>query len=146
MPDRTAGWVPAKRSRRERGLSSVAPTDVVAFAPVYVMHEPDRGAVVNPFLANRKRGWWDAVGRETLVDDAVVYVELESEAVTLRTFKTDLIDGLLQTPEYAAAVIRANQSRVSETLVQQRVEARTQRQARLRGANALQVEAIITEG
>jgi hypothetical protein len=102
--------------------------------------------VVNPFLGEQKHGWWDKVGRDSLVDDALVYVELESEATKVRTFKTDLVDGLLQTPEYAAAVILANQPRASEELVRQRVAARSKRQSRLHGVDPIHVEAIITEG
>lgn len=146
MSESTAGWVPARRVRGDNGVSSVHPTDVVGFAPVYTMRNSDRGAVVNPFLAKQKHGWWDSVGRDTLVDDARVYVELESEATKVRTFKVDLVDGLMQTSEYAAAVIRANQPRASKALTHQRVEARARRQMRLHGAHPIHVEAIITEG
>lgn len=106
----------------------------------------ERGPVVNPFLAGRKRGWWDTVGRDALVDDALVYVELEDEALDVRTFKIDLVDGLMQTPEYAAAVIHADQPTAPAALVRRQVDVRTRRQARLHGANPLRVTAIITEG
>jgi anthranilate/para-aminobenzoate synthase component II len=87
-------------------VSSTSPVDGTRFAPVYAINNPERGVVVNPFLAEHKRGWWDSVGKDTLVDDALVYVQLESEATKVRTFKIDLIDGLMQTPEYTAAVMR----------------------------------------
>jgi hypothetical protein len=118
----------------------------IHLAPTYTIHDPGRNGVFNPFLAERKHGWWDAVGAEALVDDALVYVELESEATKVRTFKIDLVDGLLQTADYAAAVIRANLPRAADTLVQQRVEARMRRQDRLTGEAPIHVEAIVTEG
>ena len=63
-----------------------------------------------------------------------------------RTFKIDLIDGLLQTADYAAAVVRANLPRATEELVRHRVDARTRRQDRLDGVNPIHVEAVLTEG
>lgn len=113
---------------------------------MFVMHERERRPVVNPFLAGRRRGWWNTVAGDALVDDALVYVELEDEATKVRTFKIDLVDGLLQTPEYAAAVIRANRPDGSEALVRSQVEVRTRRQDRLHGTDPIHVEAILTEG
>lgn len=114
-------------------------------AAVHAIHGPGRDPVFNPFLAEQKHGWWDAASRDALVDDALVYVELESEATKVRTFKIDLIDGLLQTGEYAAAVIMANSPRTSDAVVRQRVEARSRRQERLTGSNPIHVDAILTE-
>jgi uncharacterized protein DUF5753 len=106
----------------------------------------NRGPVVNPFLAARKPGWWDTLGRGALVDDALVYVELEDEATTVRTFKIDLVDGLMQTFDYAAALTRVNQPHASDALVRRQVDARLRRQARLDGVHPMHLETIITEG
>lgn len=113
---------------------------------MFVMHERERRPVVNPFLAGRRRGWWNTLAHDALVDDALVYVELEDEATKVRTFKIDLVDGLLQTREYATAVIRANRPHASDTLVRSQVDVRIRRQARLHGADPIHVEAILTEG
>ena len=113
---------------------------------LYAMSDSGKRPVVNPFLAARKPGWWDTLGRGALVDDALVYVELEDEATAVRTFKIDLIDGLLQTSEYAAALIQANQPHASDSLIRRQVDARVRRQARLHTTNPIHVETIITEG
>lgn len=123
-----------------------APQEIVGLAPPHTLSSPERGPMINPFLAGRKRGWWDTVGRDALVDDALLYVELEDEATAVRTFKIDLVDGLMQTPEYTAAVIRVTRPAAPEAVVRKQVDARGRRQARLRGASPIQVEAIITEG
>ncbi|HEU5111050.1 MAG TPA: Scr1 family TA system antitoxin-like transcriptional regulator, partial [Micromonosporaceae bacterium] len=146
MSESNAAWFPARRTRARNGVSPTSSVDGTRFAPVYAINNPERGVVVNPFLAERKSGWWDSVGKDTLVDDALVYVELESEATKVRTFKIDLVDGLMQTPEYTAAVIRANQPWTSEALIRRRVGARNRRQARLHSPNPIHLEAIITEG
>jgi hypothetical protein len=131
-------WRYARHPTQEKDMSKSTTT--------FVMHERERRPVVNPFLAGRRRGWWDTIAQDALVDDALVYVELEDEATKVRTFKIDLVDGLLQTPEYAAAVIRANRPHGSDALVRSQVDARTRRQARLHGPDPIHVEAIITEG
>jgi hypothetical protein len=100
---------------------------------------------LSSYLTGQRNGWWDAVSRDALVDDALTYVELESEATKVRTFKIDLIDGLLQTAEYAAAVVRANSPRATEQLVRRRVDARSQRQERLTGEHPIHVSAVLTE-
>lgn len=109
------------------------------------IREGERGPVLNPFLTRRKNGWWNPVGRDALVDDALVYVELENEATRVRTFKIDLVDGLMQTPEYTSAVVRANKPRPAEQLVPRRVDVRTRRQERLYGPDPINVEAILIE-
>lgn len=117
----------------------------ITFAPASDIRNGEWSPVLNPFLARRRNGWWESVGREALVDDALVYVELESEAARVRTFKIDLVDGLMQTPEYTSAVVRASKPRSSEQVVPPRVDVRTQRQARLYGPDPIKVEAILTE-
>jgi hypothetical protein len=103
------------------------------------------GARTSLLQPGRGHGWWDAVQEDALVNDALTYVELENEATKARTFKIDLIDGLLQTAEYAAAVVRANLPMATEGLVRRRVEARERRQERLTGEDPIHVEAIMAE-
>jgi hypothetical protein len=110
------------------------------------MPETGRNGVHTSYFRGPKVGWWDAVDEDALVNDALTYVELESEAEQVRTFKIDLIDGLLQTAEYAAAVVRANLPLASEDLVRRRVEARAHRQERLTGEHPIHIEAVLTEG
>nr|WP_246596738.1 helix-turn-helix transcriptional regulator [Streptomyces aurantiacus] len=53
---------------------------------------------------------------------------LEAEAVELHVYDTHLINGLLQTPEYARAVFAARRPLLDEDTVDQRVAARVARQ------------------
>jgi hypothetical protein len=130
------------RSGLENGAMPVQPE---AKSLTLILGRPDTGSF-RGYLAGQKQGWWDAVGKDALVDDALTYVELESEATKVRTFKVDLIDGLLQTNDYAAAVARANLPSASEEIVHRRVDVRTRRQERLTGDKRLYVEAVLTEG
>jgi hypothetical protein len=78
--------------------------------------------------------------------DVVSYVELEAEATTVCAFMIDLIPGLLQTEDYAAAIGDAYLPRASAEVKRERVKARAKRQDRLTDENPIQVEAVLTEG
>jgi transcriptional regulator with XRE-family HTH domain len=141
-----AGWSISKQSRLENATQPIQPAEVITLALIYGIPEVERDAVFNSCLKAQKQGWWDAVGKDALVDDVVGYVELESEATTVRTFKIDLVDGLLQTADYATAIGKAALPRASAKIVRERVEARAMRQDRLTGENPIQVEAVFAEG
>ncbi|WP_199850505.1 helix-turn-helix domain-containing protein [Streptomyces sp. CMB-StM0423] len=57
------------------------------------------------------------------------FAALEKEAVELQAYDSQVINGLLQTEEYARAVLAARRPPVHEDTIQQRVAARLDRQA-----------------
>ncbi|MHA4815073.1 helix-turn-helix domain-containing protein [Streptomyces aculeolatus] len=57
------------------------------------------------------------------------FAALEKEAVELQVYDSQVINGLLQTEEYARAVLEARRPPVHEDIIQQRVAARLDRQA-----------------
>jgi transcriptional regulator with XRE-family HTH domain len=59
------------------------------------------------------------------------YVELEARALEIRTYETQLVPGLLQTEEYARAILRAGRPRDTAEQVEERVAARLGRQGLL---------------
>jgi hypothetical protein len=139
MPESDARWYPAKRKPSENGASSLPPPNIVKFAPVYNMHVAEREA-----LSPSPNGRNGHGPRHPRVDHDLAYADLAAKATRVRTFAIDLVDGLLQTPEYAAAVIRANQPLASEETVRQRVEAWTLRHASVRDPRT-HLEVILTE-
>jgi hypothetical protein len=122
------------------------PAQVITLALLYGIPETERDAVFTACLAAQERGWWETVSREALVADVLDYVDFESVATTVRTFKIDLVPGLMQTPEYAAAIGEAFLPPASPEVVRERVEARAKRQERLTGENPIHVEAVLAEG
>ncbi|MGI8310583.1 DUF5753 domain-containing protein [Saccharopolyspora hattusasensis] len=75
-----------------------------------------------------------------------VYIGLESEAAAVRNFEIDLIPGLLQTEEYARAIIGSWAPDEPDHDNEQRTQLRKARQARLtEGAEPLKFWAIISE-
>ena len=59
------------------------------------------------------------------------YVLVEAEAITLQWYEPLLVPGLLQTPEYARALIGSNCPPLDEETVEERVAARLKRQEKL---------------
>lgn len=141
-----AGWSTAKQSRLENATQPIQPAEVVTLALIYGIPEDERDSVFNSCLTAQRQGWWDAVGKDALVEDFVGYVELEAEATTVRTFKIDLIHGLLQTADYAVAIGEAYLPQAAAKVKRERVEARVKRQERLTSENPIQVEAVLAEG
>ncbi|CCH34860.1 DUF5753 domain-containing protein [Actinosynnema sp. NPDC047251] len=91
----------------------------------------------------KTRGWYQSY------DDAanpgnIEFVDLESDAVSVSAFQIDLVPGLLQTPDYSRAVIRAAHPDLAEDVLAQRVELRAKRQDRVLDGS-LAVWAVITE-
>ncbi|MDT0344551.1 helix-turn-helix domain-containing protein [Streptomyces litchfieldiae] len=63
------------------------------------------------------------------------YVKLEREAVTILDYNASLVTGILQTPAYARAVIRAARPREADDLIQAKAEARYRRREILKREN-----------
>lgn len=73
------------------------------------------------------------------------YIGFESEARSISNYESLYIPGLLQTEEYARAVIRGTLPYASTEEVETRVSARLERQAQLSGDDPLQLWAIMDE-
>nr|WP_206322888.1 helix-turn-helix transcriptional regulator [Streptomyces sp. HNM0575] len=76
--------------------------------------------------ANRP-GWWHPF-REALPDWFRAYISLETSALVLRVYEPHYVTGLLQTRDYARAVIRAGFPEATRDALEQRVELRLRRQ------------------
>lgn len=73
------------------------------------------------------------------------YAELEQSAEVIRQYEPELIPGLLQTREYALAVMRIPAGNVSDEEAEQRVSLRMQRQRLLTRPRAPHLETVINE-
>lgn len=140
-----AGWSAAKQSRLETGGQAIAPADVMTLALIYEVPEGERNRVFNAAMTAQEKGWWEELAKGALIDDVTDYVELETEATLLRSFKVDLILGVFQTRDYAEAITRAHLPPPDEETIQTRVEARMRRQTVLARAEPLAIEAVFAE-
>ncbi len=79
--------------------------------------------------ANRP-GWWHSF-RDVLPDWFSAFVSLEGEAAVIRAYEPHYVPGLLQTPDYARAVLRAGLPHASAEEVDRLVDLRIERQSLL---------------
>jgi transcriptional regulator with XRE-family HTH domain len=139
-------WSTAKISRIENARVSVLPRDVKFLLGVYGVEE--NGEEWETLLAlareSRQKGWWHAYG-DVIPEGFETYVGLEADATTLRTYESEYVPGLLQTADYADAVIRATMLTASDEEVEKHVTVRMVRQERLTGPGAPEMWAVVSE-
>jgi hypothetical protein len=136
-------WSPSKVSRIETGQSRVQTGDVRDLLEIYgVTDEATRESLVQLAREARRRGWWT---RYTDVLGSGTYVGLETEAAGLHTYESMFIPGLLQTEDYARAVIRAGQTRPDPDTLNRRLGARMARKEILQRPDSPEIWAVIDE-
>ncbi|MFI6822215.1 helix-turn-helix domain-containing protein [Micromonospora sp. NPDC050187] len=116
-------------SRIENAQVSVMPPVARSLLELYGVEGEEVDALVQVARDARKRGWWQAYD-DVLPDWFEVYVGLEDEASEIRSFEPQLVPGLLQTADYARAVIRTEHPDASTDEVDRRIELRMRRQQR----------------
>lgn len=119
----------SKISRMELGQLPFKPSDVQALLDHYDVHDPQQrkrllGLVP---IANTRPGWHRRY-TDVMPDWFRRYLKLESAARQIRTFETLLVPGLLQTPDYAHAVISAGIATSDRRVIDRRVDLRMRRQ------------------
>lgn len=118
----------SKISRLENGRRSISQRDVRDLCGVYGV---DDGRVVDSLMQmakeSRQQGWWHAFGDVPYS----VYIGLETDAASLRVYESLVVPGLLQTPEYARAVIEGMWPEATQAEVDKRVQVRLKRQERI---------------
>ena len=96
----------SKISRVETGRVSVSPRDVRDMLELYGVPTDQRESLVQLARDSRQKGWWHAYS-DTMQPQMATYIGLESAASEIRIYEVSLIPGLLQTEDYARAVIKA---------------------------------------
>lgn len=88
----------------------------------------------------KQQGWW-----AEYIDLRVPYIGLEEHASTITAYGTHYLPALLQTEEYAQAIINGIEPRIDDSIQRQRVEARMRRQHVLRRPEALKYRVFLDE-
>jgi hypothetical protein len=96
----------SKISRIETGRVSVAPRDVRDMLELYGASGQQRDSLVQLARESRQKGWWHAYS-DAIQPRFATYIGLESAASEIRIYEVALIPALLQTVDYARAVITA---------------------------------------
>ena len=90
------------------------------------------------------QGWLRAYQAE-LPEEYAAYISFEHEARSVRNYESLYIPGLLQTEDYARAASHGSAPTASTEEVENRVQARMERQERLTGDSPLEMWAIVDE-
>jgi transcriptional regulator with XRE-family HTH domain len=117
---------PSKVSRIETGQVSATPRDVRDMLGLYRVDDDRLEAMVQVAREARQRGWWQKF--VDVPDGVPAYVGLETAATSIDVYMALLVPALLQTPDYARAVIAAVRPDLPPAEIDRRVELRLRRQ------------------
>jgi transcriptional regulator with XRE-family HTH domain len=117
---------PSKVSRIETGQVSATPRDVRDMLGLYGVDDTRLEAMVQVAREARQRGWWQKF--VDVPDGVPAYVGLETAATSIDVYMALLVPALLQTPDYARAVIAAVRPDLPPSEIDRRVELRLRRQ------------------
>ncbi|KAK1182537.1 helix-turn-helix transcriptional regulator [Streptomyces sp. NBS 14/10] len=135
-------------SRIETGDRGTTPVLVKALLDCYgVNDEAVREDILDLVRADqaRKRPWWKKYAAVVNTTQYGGYLTLESSAVSMRSYEPLLIPGLLQTEDYARAIITEMRSDLTARQVEALVKVRLRRQELLRGEAPPKLWVVIDE-
>jgi len=135
----------SKISRMELGRVSFKQRDIADLLTLYGVTDPqERETLLTMARQANTPSWWQEFN-DVLAPWFQSYLGLESAASLIRTYEVQFVPGLLQTAEYAQAVITLGHADVSEEQLRRRIEVRRARQAILNHPDAPQLWAVIDE-
>jgi hypothetical protein len=133
----------SKISRLETGRVSFKDRDIVDLLTLYgVTSEEQREEIRQLASRANSPGWWQSYA-DMLATWFEEYLGLEEAAVQIGTYEAQFVPGLLQTEDYASAVIMLQYSHPRE--ISRRVDLRIARQAILSGPKPTSLWAVIDE-
>ncbi len=133
----------SKISRLETGRVSFKDRDIVDLLTLYgVTDESQREEIRGLAARANNPGWWHDYS-DMLATWFEDYLGLEEAAVEICTYEAQFVPGLLQTEDYASAVILLEYSNPKE--ISRRVSLRMARQAILSGPDPTSLWAVLDE-
>jgi Domain of unknown function (DUF5753)/Helix-turn-helix domain len=144
-----AGWQirasESKVSRMELGRVGFKERDVSDLLELYGMQdETERFRLMELARAANNPGWWSRYG-DVMPTWFTNYVGLEVAATLIRTYEVMFVPGLMQTEEYARAVVQMGKAYLPAEEIEQRVALRVTRQQILNRANPARLWVVIDE-
>ena len=135
----------SKVSRMETGRVGFKDRDVVDLLTYYgVTDEKEREALRQLAARANAPGWWHDYS-DVLPTWFEAYVGLEEAARQIRSYEVQFVPGLLQTPDYARAVVLLGYSNASAREIDRRVGLRLARQVVLTRPDPPNIWAVLDE-
>jgi hypothetical protein len=145
----TLKWPGSKVSRIENRQVGITTRDLRNLLDLYqVQDRAYRDELLEMARRATERGWWQSYSSGVVQTDYANLIGLEAEAATIRTYGSELVPGLLQTADYARAIIRAGRPADTSKEIERRVEVRLERQEVLYRADPPppKVSIVLNEG
>lgn len=117
---------------------------LMALLELYAVDDERRKYALDLLIDAQKPGMsrpWEA----NLTEVYAAYINFESEALSARHYQTSFIPGLLQTPQYAMAVIDTSMPKVEAAVMESRTQARMNRAAVLTKHDPLELWVVMDE-
>ena len=138
-------WSSSKLSRIELHRTGLKPHDLARLLELYQVSEAHREELLALARERRRRGWWEAYS-DALPEEYAAFIGLEAEAESESGWSPDIVYGLLQTEDYARALIRAHMgSSISPGDIERRVETRMMRQRLVTRNEAITLSVVLDE-
>ena len=139
------GLAPSTLSRIETGKAPTRTAYLNALLELYGVDDPGQCQVLLEMARDgHRKGWW-ALWDGVLPTGFGIYVGLEAEAASLRVYEAQVVHGLLQTEDYARAVMSTVRRRQNADEVERLVQLRMQRQDVLHRPEPLDLWLILDE-
>ncbi|WP_428965667.1 helix-turn-helix domain-containing protein [Micromonospora fluostatini] len=144
-----AGWEirasESKISRMELGRVGFKERDVSDLLTLYGVKDPhERESLLKLARDANNPGWWHRYG-DVLPTWFQSYLGLEAAAALIRSYEVQFVPGLLQTRDYARAVVSLGHRRATPDELDRRVDLRMQRQQLLHRPDPPQLWAVVDE-
>jgi transcriptional regulator with XRE-family HTH domain len=121
-------WSLSKVVRIEGGTVRISANDLRALLGYYQINDPEEIAnLLKLARAGRERPW-QSVYRDAVTPRLLQFIDLEKPASVTRNFQPLMIPGLLQTEDYARAVLGRLTEDLPDDRIDSRVEVRMKRQ------------------
>jgi transcriptional regulator with XRE-family HTH domain len=123
------GWQVSRLSRIETRQLGITTADLRKLLDLYGVEDPAcRDYLATLARRAGERGWWQSYPRHVIPSEYGDLIAIEAEAATIRSYQPEVVPGLLQTPGYARAVIRAGRRGDTAAEIDRRVAVRLERQ------------------
>jgi len=135
----------SKISRMELGRVGFKERDVSDLLTLYgVTDQVQRDTLLGLAREANTPGWWHRYG-DLLANWFQPYLGLEAASALIRTYEVQFVPGLLQTEDYARAVIMLGHGSAKAEDIERRVSVRMARQQLLTRPNPPQLWAVVDE-
>lgn len=140
-------WSSSKVSRIENARTAPRPAEIRQLLSLYGVEGSHADELFALAQEAAHKGWWETFS-DVLPDTYAAYIGLETEATSVCDWASEVVAGLLQTEDYAREVIRSHMgstAAIPPGEIEQRVQARMERQQILKREPPFELRAVISE-